>query len=165
MDKPVQPAKNVEISLSYRDGDLGGADKNKLVVARYDNEHSVWVPLFSSRDAGSNKVRGESNHFSIFQIMQSTPTQDLSNVTIGPNILRPGRDPGQSMTFRNLPEDARVRIYTLVGELLHDTAGDGTGIAVWNGRNQAGKPAASGIYIALIEAGGKKKVFRVAVER
>ena len=165
LDKPVQPEKYVEISVSYRDSDVSGLDESKLIIARYDAAHSAWVPLFSSRDAALNTVRGKADHFSVFQIMQSNPAQDLSNIAIGPNILRPSRDPGQLMTFRNLPAGARVRIYTLVGELLCDTNEDGTGNAVWNGRNRSGKQAASGIYIVLIEADGNKKVFRVAIER
>jgi len=164
LDKPLQPAKNVEISMSYRDSDTGGLDENKFVVAYYDNTHSAWVPILSIRDAAANKVTGEAGHFSVFQIMQAIPAQDLSKVTIGPNILRPSRAPSQLMTFRNLPAGARVRVYTLVGELLHDTT-ENAGLAVWNGRNRSGKQIASGIYIVLIEAGGKKKVFRVAVER
>ena len=165
LDRPGQPAKSAELSVSYRDSDLGGADESKLVLARYDASRSEWVPIFSGRDPAANRVWGQTGHFSVFQIVQSAPARDLSGVSVGPNILRPGRAPGQLMTFRNLPAGARVRIYTLVGELLRDTSEDGTGNAVWNGRNRSGAQAASGVYIALIEAGGKKKVFRVAVER
>ena len=70
-------------------------------------------------------------------------------MTIGPNILRTSSNPGQVMTFRHLPSGARVRIYTIRGELLFDASDDGTGNAAWNGKNAAGRQVASGVYVAL----------------
>lgn len=165
LNKSLQPARSVDIGVVYQDASLGGADEARLVLAHYNSAHSVWVPLASDRDTSGNKVTAKTDHFSVFQIMEAAAVPDLSRVTIGPNILRTGREPGQLMTFRNLPAGSRVRIYTLVGELLCDTAEDGTGNAVWNGRNRSGNQAASGIYVVLIEGKGEKRTFRVAVQR
>lgn len=165
LDKVLQPARNVEITVGYRDADLGGMDENKLVLARYDEAHGVWVPLPSTRDAANNKITAATRHFSLFQVMQVTPAATLTGVTVGPNPLRPSRTPGQKFTFRNLPADGRVRIYTYLGELLYETRADASGMAVWDGRNKANNAVASGLYLALVQGSGGKKMIKLVIER
>ena len=46
-----------------------------------------------------------------------------------------------------------------------DIGGSKINMAVWDGKNRAGREAASGVYIALIEAGCGKKTINLAVER
>ncbi len=94
------------------------------------------------------------------------PRERLSapGVTAGPNILRPSRNPGSVITFRNLTPGDRVRIYTLTGDLVYDQKTDSVQ-AAWAGLNRSGKTVASGIYTVVIESGKNKKVLRVAVER
>lgn len=165
LDKALQPARNVEITVGYRDADLGGMDERKLVLARYDEAHGVWVPLPSTRDAANNRITAATRHFSLFQVMQVTPAATLSGVTVGPNPLRPSRNPGQKFTFRNLPADGRVRIYTYLGELLWEGNADVTGMAVWDGRNKWNSVVASGLYLALVEGRGGKKLLKLVIER
>lgn len=162
-DKPVQPARSVELSATY--SNAAGLDEGRLVLARYDEARAAWVPLATARDAAANRVMARTDHLSVFQVLQSAPAQGLDGVTAGPNVLRPARYPGQVMVFRYLPPGARLRVYTLLGELLRDTREDGSGNAVWDGRNRSGRRVAGGVYLALIEAGGKKRILRVAVER
>ncbi|MCX5785181.1 MAG: fibronectin type III domain-containing protein [Elusimicrobia bacterium] len=164
-DKNLQPQKEAVITMYYRHSDLGALDENKLVIARYDDAHGIWVALPSVTDLANNSVTAGTNHFSLFQIMQSATPGGLLNVTVGPNPLRPVRNPGQEFVFRNLPPDSRVRIYTYAGELLRDMKADGAGMARWNGKNQGGEMAASGVYLALVESGGKKKLLQLVVEK
>ena len=89
----------------------------------------------------------------------------LTGVTVGPNPLRPSRTPGQKFTFRNLPADGRVRIYTYLGELLYETRADASGMAVWDGRNKANNAVASGLYLALVQGSGGKKMIKLVIER
>jgi len=165
LDKNLQPARNVEITVGYRDADLGGMDESKLVLARYDEAHAVWVPLPSTRDPANNRITAATRHFSLFQVMQVTPAATLSGVTVGPNPLRPTRNPGQKFTFRNLPADGRVRIYTYLGELLWEAGADVSGMAVWDGRNKSNSAVASGLYLALVEGRGGKKLLKLVIER
>jgi hypothetical protein len=71
-----------------------------------------------------------------------------------------------SMTFDNLTPDATVKIFTIAGQLVRnvdDSAGHGK--AFWDGKNDSGKPVASGIYIVLVkDANGTKKI-KIAVEK
>jgi hypothetical protein len=165
LDKPVQPARDVRISVGYADANLGGVEEEKLVVARYDEGHGVWVALPSTRDTANNKVQTVTRHFSVFQLMQSLPSGDLSGVTVGPNPLRPSRNPGQKFTFRNLPLDGKIRIYTYLGELVREIRADQSGLAVWDGANTGRESVASGLYLALVEGGGNRKLLKLVVER
>lgn len=163
-DKGLQPTQAVDISIGYRDADVIGLDANRLVLARYDPSRGVWIPLLSSVDVSARRVRAKTRHFSIFQVMQSNPSDTVSTVRVVPNPFRPSR--GQvAMGFFNLPPTARVRIYTLAGEIVRDITGNAAGLAVWDGKNDAGMNAASGVYYALIQGKGGNKTVTVALER
>lgn len=71
----------------------------------------------------------------------------------------------QPLLFRNLPANTRLRIYTLAGGLVKDIFADGTGQAVWDGTNQSGAPAASGVYFVFAQGAGSSKTIRIAVQR
>ncbi len=58
--------------------------------------------------------------------------------------------------FTNIPEDGQVLIYTLGGDLLYKHNYSGT-YTWWNVKNQAGKRAASGIYLYVIKNSAQKK--------
>ena len=74
------------------------------------------------------------------------------------------------VTFRNLPLECTIKIYTLSGDLLKTitkTKGgtpNNSSTAEWNLQNQDRVPVASGIYIALIDAPGiGQKVLKIVV--
>lgn len=165
LDKNLQPDTPVLLTVGYRDSDVAGMAEDRLILGRYDESRAAWVPLASSRDPSANTVSARTDHLSLFQILQIGLASSLSGVTVGPNPLRSGRYPGQVMTFRNLPVGSRVRIYTYLGERIRDFSADAAGMAVWDGRNEAGKQVASGVYIALIDGGGSRTTLKVAVER
>ena len=64
-----------------------------------------------------------------------------------------GIDDPFRMEFRNLPERASIRIYTLAGDLVRainhgpDTRGNLTGTAVWDQKTDSGLLVAPGLYI------------------
>jgi hypothetical protein len=62
---------------------------------------------------------------------------------------------GRFVTFRNLPRQVNVKIYTLNGDLIKILSkNDNTSTLGWDLTNQSTIPIASGIYIALIDAPG-----------
>jgi flagellar hook assembly protein FlgD len=69
------------------------------------------------------------------------------------------------MTFQGLPADARLRIYTLAGELVRDLAVEGSGRATWDGTNQNGSPAAGGVYFVFVQGSGTSQTIKIAVQR
>ncbi|MBI5883542.1 MAG: hypothetical protein HZB91_10615 [Elusimicrobia bacterium] len=161
----VQPENPVTLSIGYGGALLpAGTDETRLIIARHDPLRGVWVPLVSKTDTSAKEVTAEVNHLSTFQLMQASANSDLSRVKAFPVPLRPNQ--GQSsMTFINLPAGARLRFFDFQGRRIRDLSADNAGMAAWNGRSGEGQPAASGVYVVLIESGGAKRTFKVAVER
>ncbi|MBI5210041.1 MAG: fibronectin type III domain-containing protein [Elusimicrobia bacterium] len=160
----IQPSSPVTVSIGYAESQLGGIDEKKLIIARYDAPRRVWVPLVSTPDPVGNKVTARTAHFSLFQVVQSSPRDDLSLVRAFPNPLRPNQ--GQAaMTFINLPAGAKLKVYNYLGQKIRDLGADNAGMASWDGKGRSDKPAASGVYAVLIEGAGAKRTFMVAVER
>jgi len=91
-------------------------------------------------------------------------SNDLSSVKVFPNPFRPAQGHTQ-VTFANLPANARIRIYTFGGELIRDLTANSVGTGTWDGNNDSGSHAASGVYFALIEGNGSNKVLKLAVQR
>ena len=92
------------------------------------------------------------------------PAGELAALKVYPNPLRPAK--GHTvMNFAGLPAGAKVKLYTLVGELVSDLTANSSGLAAWDGKNKAGQKAASGVYFAFIQNGGKKRTVKVAVQR
>lgn len=74
------------------------------------------------------------------------------------------------VTFRNLPLNCTIKIYTLGGDLIRTLSKTATGNITssstleWNLQNQDRVPVASGIYVALIDAPGiGQKVIKVVI--
>ncbi|MBI3548798.1 MAG: T9SS type A sorting domain-containing protein [Elusimicrobia bacterium] len=161
----VQPLYPVRLSMPYLAADVpAGVDPAKLLLARYDPTRGVWVPLASSVDSANRRVNALTPHLSLFQLMAVVPPGEISSMKIFPNPLRPAM--GQTiMTFSNLPSEARIRIYTVLGELVKDIPAGPAGIASWDATNQSGMGVASGVYFALVTGGGSSKTYTLAVER
>jgi hypothetical protein len=64
-----------------------------------------------------------------------------------------------------MPAEARVRVYTLTGQLVADMTADSTGTAVWDVTNRSGRPVASGVYFVLAQGGGQETTTKLAVQR
>jgi len=63
---------------------------------------------------------------------------------------------------------ATIRIYDVVGEKvrtigLPNPVADSYGYVSWDGRNDAGNKVASGVYIGVLDVGGAKKFWKMAV--
>ena len=91
----------------------------------------------------------------------------LEDLKYYPNPIQPSKGPNySSMQFSNIPAGTGIKIYTLLGQIVRELKADGSGTAVWDGKNNAGEKAASGVYIVYMEDGnGNKKRIKVAVER
>jgi hypothetical protein len=89
------------------------------------------------------------------------PAKNLLEVTPYPNpfIIREGTE---KLTFDRLPYQAKIKIYTVAGELVREiNSGD-----KWDGRNKAGELVSGGVYLFyLSDPSGKKAVGKIAVIR
>ncbi|MDD5302906.1 MAG: fibronectin type III domain-containing protein [Elusimicrobia bacterium] len=164
LDQAVQPSQDVTITMTYQAGDILGLDAHRLIIARYDTTRNVWVPLVSTSNMLQRQVTARTNHFSLFRIMQAAASGTVDTALAFPNPLRPSQ--GHTlMTFANLPAGARIRIYTLSGQLVRDLSANAVGMASWDGRNQSGEKAASGTYAVFAQGAGQSKTFKVIVQR
>ena len=164
LSPPLEPAAEVSLSVGYGSAALAVGGDSRLVLARCDTALNAWVPLVSHVDSRNHAVQASSRHLSLFQVLQASPPDTASDVRVSNNPLRPAL--GQTtMDFAALPAGAQVRVYTLLGELVKDLSADASGMASWDGTNRAGRTAASGVYLVLIQGHGQEKTIKVAVER
>lgn len=158
----IQPRSPLEIGISYTANEV--ADPKTLAIGRVQAGTSrECVPLPSRVDTANRMVYAITNHLSDFQLMQLTPKSTIDGMRVFPNPLYT-RNQGY-FTFDRLPSDARVRVYTLHGEELYDARTNPSGVATWDARNKAGRAVASGVYLAVIEGSGGKKLLKLAVIR
>jgi len=87
------------------------------------------------------------------------PTPNLQTVAVVPNPYRGNeawdRPGGTEVHFINLPPNARIRVYTIAGDLVRELTHTDTvrDFERWDLKNGNGKDVASGIYLYRIEAG------------
>ena len=94
------------------------------------------------------------------------PKADLDRVLVVPNPYREREEwdiaGNHDLHFINLPEQARIRIYTLSGDLVRELDHDGRAIGPdlttvrdfsrWDLKNASGRDVSSGIYMFRVEA-------------
>lgn len=79
-----------------------------------------------------------------------------------------GSHDAAGITFAPVPDNTTIRIYTLTGELVKELTALPADLnaKVWDGRNTAGKKAASGVYFCHLAAAGYTPQFlKLAIER
>jgi hypothetical protein len=159
-----QPLQPFSFSMQWLPAD-GVTVEEHITMMRLDETANSCVTNYSVPNKFTNVVESKINHLSLFQLQQISPqANSVSDVRIFPNPL--WTRTGAHITFDKLPAAARIRIYTLQGERVVDIPQtNASGVAIWNATNNAGRPVASGIYIAVIEFEGKKEIKKLAVIR
>ena len=92
----------------------------------------------------------------------------LSPSVLGPNVVFPNPfDPAQGrLVFGGMPLGARVSIHSVAGELIRTLReAEGDGGVEWDGTNEAGELAASGIYYYRVIHEGVSRTGSFAVVR
>ena len=165
LDRAIQPSKPIPIVLGYSVTTLAGRNPDQLNIARFDETAQKWVGLKTSVDASTFTASASTLHFSRFQLMYVTPSQDVDSAKVYPNPARTHQGHTE-MTFINLSANASLKIYTYLGEKVADLVADVTGTVRWDLKNVQGEKVASGVYIAYIEGGNNsKKTMKIAVEK
>jgi len=97
-------------------------------------------------------------------LLESPVSLALEDLRVYPNPFRFSYG-CRDITFDRLPEDARIRIFTLSGELVVDSDNlKGLGTWIWDARNTNGQKVARGIYIYLVTDSSRgKKIGKIAV--
>lgn len=114
--------------------------------------NDVWQPSATSADP-------DSRFFAKAVEPTGGPPGNVALVGVVPNPYRATEawNPagGNELHFINLPAQARIRVYTLAGDLVRDIrrADPVRDFERWDLKNEAGRDVASGIYVYRVEAG------------
>jgi hypothetical protein len=121
-------------------------------------------------DQDQHKVTGRTRHFSFFALFAPVAANLNAACLMYPNPWKPGSggmfDAG-GVTFANLDTGGTIRIFTIAGELVRElsvSAADAR-VKVWDGKNNSGSKAASGVYLVRASFNGTVKILKLAVER
>jgi hypothetical protein len=124
-------------------------------------EIAAGYPLFyqvdvKQPDLGSTSIATSNNDLDKIRV--------VPNPYYGFNTLETPTS-GRFITFRHLPKECTVKIYTLNGDLIRTLSkNDNSSTLQWHLNNMEDIPIASGMYIALLDAPGiGQKVFKLAV--
>ncbi len=160
----LQPVSPVTIKIGYRAIDVAGVNPDHLRLARYDTT-TGWVVLDSGADSATRQVVGQTDHFSLFQIVAQAPGVTVADGFVFPNPFRPALG-HTNIKLSNLPAAAHIKIFTATGRLLKELDADAAGqVLNWNGTDREGRALASGVYLAVIEGVGGRRTIKFAVQR
>ncbi|MFA6002724.1 MAG: kelch repeat-containing protein [Elusimicrobiota bacterium] len=163
-DPKLQPTLPLYFTVAYDPAaELVGATADRITMMRYDPISGRCVPMSTTVDLAGHTVTAQLNHLSVFQVGQWLPAATTDDVRIYPNPYNSSREP--FVTIDQLPAGARVRIFTLRGELVLDQEANASGLLVWRGRNRSGRTVSSGVYLVATESGSAKKIYKLAILR
>jgi|GEM_PF-1055737 len=166
----LQPASAVRLALGYDPVQVPmGQDPKSLRLFRYDPAAGQWTMIATQGvDVSAHTLTASIPHFSVFAPFFITAATGLSSVQVFPQPWEIGDAASpywaSALQFSNMPADARMRIFTVTGELMMDATASG-GTFSWDGNNRFGHKAASGTYLVSIESSGQTKVRRVVLIR
>ncbi|MCK4667708.1 PD40 domain-containing protein [Candidatus Dependentiae bacterium] len=156
------------ISIHYTDAELKNAGikpymERLLVIAYFNKNTKRWVSLKSKCNPETNIITATHQKLGMFAIFLKAPPADLSlkNMKIYPNPFKISEGSNLFITFDNLPAGINTfKIFNIAGDLVYEEKEkiDTPSIMfpgylkhTWNLKNNAGKRAASGIYIVVIK--------------
>lgn len=173
-DQNLQPNSDITMTVSYTNGIVAGLDKTKFRVCLYSPATGRWAPVPSTAYPGSNQIVSTINHFSRYGLFQLVSAKKLGEVYVYPNPYRPDSNTiydnpplGRGIVFAGLPPTAKIKIFTISGELvkeIEESSADGT--LLWDTYNADGQKVASGVYIYLVTSQddpGKKTTGKFAI--
>ncbi|MDD3627067.1 MAG: hypothetical protein PHV06_07080, partial [bacterium] len=156
------------IKIHYLESELKFANKEKvnenlLILAYFDMNSKIWLPLESEVDTENNIVSARFHKLGIFGVFLKAPAIEysLDNMIIYPNPFKISESQTKEITFDKLPPDINFfKIYNIAGDLVFEmkdevdvpsTLYPGYWMRTWNLTNLKGKRVASGIYIVVIK--------------
>lgn len=118
-----------------------------------DGDYADYLSLYVDDERGRVWV-GTSQGLSLLNY-QVPPKTNLESVVVYPNPVI-GRE---RVIFEGIPQNARIRIYTLAGEFIEELRIDKVrGMAYWEPKDRA-----SGLYLAVVTFKGERRIEKIAV--
>ena len=141
-------------------------------VGAYDSgrppDTTTGMPAIPSLESGLNNYKTDANGAPIPIYLQTPPDTSVVNIDSILSLVRvvpnpylgsakwegaPGETYMNKIAFIHLPEQCRIKIYTLTGDFVKEIVhNSGTGDEYWNLLSRNNQDAVSGVYIYKIEA-------------
>ncbi len=104
---------DVEITIHYDPGDLGGTLPEDLKINNYDDGLGQWIELTSTVNTGNNTVTAFTDHFTIFGIFGPDSNQAPSITIIEPDGIDDSADTTYTITWtdEDPDDDASIALY------------------------------------------------------
>jgi hypothetical protein len=143
-----------------------------LVLSRYSDCSVAQLQATLEAWAVDMGASGKDNIYGSgrLNLLLVSPFGMLDEVKVYPNPFKPNdgdfRTGGwnSGITFDGLTSDARIRIFSLTGELIREVDVTGQVTWTWDVENMNGKKVVRGVYIYLItNSAGEKKSGKIAV--
>ena len=163
-------SKPVTLSLAYDPDRLpAGSKEDDLQVHYWNAGAGEWEALASVVDKPARKVRAQTGHFSLYQVLTGAgpaagpniPGLAFDQVYAFPNPARRGAAPTLHIEASQA-DRLELRIYDIAGELVHSAEQSGPAPSVDDGSGRGAVPAfeyawdasgaGSGIYIFVVTA-------------
>ncbi|MEI7905203.1 MAG: FlgD immunoglobulin-like domain containing protein [Candidatus Firestonebacteria bacterium] len=168
-DSVTSFSKPITVTLHYTNGSPTVVDGTSIALANANTSLCLafwnglyWVPLTSTVSVAGQSilVSAKVAHFSKYAIVVNSPTDIVSRAQ--PNPFTPlGTNPlynQVTVTFANVgAADVELKIWDINGQLIKNLSGAGVTAVSWDGKDNNGKYAESGIYIYEIKVGGIQK--------
>jgi hypothetical protein len=158
----------VTVTLPYADaapadGVVDGTQVRADTLAVYwlDEAHGLWVRLPSSVDAVTRTVSARAAHFTAFAVIGQA-SSPLSTARAFPVPWRPGAG---DITFTDVGQSGTIEIFTPDGAPVKSLPIGTSGQEPWDGRNDAGRPVATGVYFYRVSGGGVQQRGKLVVIR
>lgn len=172
--------KEHEFEFHYDDDDLArlGLSEDGIGMKYWDDAARQWQSVAGiSVDTQTNTINFStadlSNYYtltapsSVTGIDESADSALPSEFVLQQNYPNPF-NPSTTIRFQ-LPEQSRVElsVYNLLGQRIADLVNEeraaGAYTVQWNGQDNSGRPAASGIYLVRLKAGGQIMIRRMTL--
>jgi Clostripain family/FlgD Ig-like domain len=134
--------------------DLFSLEKAKLVAGK----DTFWVVKNKPKGTCCYQVRAQDQQgiWGLYSPVAEITVNDFAPAYIFPNPFTSE----VRLIVDGIQDEAKVRIYSVTGELLRTLdqftrQSDGTVLFIWDGRNQAGKETAAGVYFYLVSMPGR----------
>ncbi|HRY29505.1 MAG TPA: hypothetical protein P5079_05630, partial [Elusimicrobiota bacterium] len=163
--------KPVTLTLLYSDADQNGFVEDPatgLNTAIAETELRVfvhdgfqWQNLGGTVDAAKNTVTAKTMHFSVFGVFPGAATKD--QLRPPQKIITPGASPGvnDQLTFGGGADGAKIEIFDVTGRSIRRLEN----LTTWDGHDNRGDLAESGVYLYQAEIDGQKFSGTVTVAR
>jgi len=160
---------SLSLSFEMENGRVkGGAASLRpktLAIYTLNEKTNLWVKLPSSQvDLANGKVTARVPHFSVFALI-GAPDTSLDQAFVYPVPFQPSLG-HTAITFTNLAQPTTIKIFTVSGRRVRTLQEPGgAGELDWDGKNEDGEPAASGVYFYVMESPTDKRTGKLMILR